>query len=207
MLPDLRRCQRRGQIDASRFLSDQSLQHALDIAIDHGYRFGKRDAGDGRGGITSDARQGAQGFGILRETAALLLGDLPRALVHHPRSPIVAETAPGGQHGLFRSCGERLHVRKALEENPVVVKHGGHARLLQHDFTEPDAIRVAGFSPRKVAAMLVVPAEQRAPETIEILTLSLVEIADLTRDASRGDSSRRRGEPRLYGDAPCNHHY
>ncbi len=50
-----------------------------------------------------------------------------------------------------------------------MVNDGAHARLLQHDFAEPDAVRIASFAPGKVAAMLAVPAEQRAPEAAEIL--------------------------------------
>src|ERR1019366_2331969 len=119
-----------------------------------------------------DAGQGKQSFGIPREAAAMLFSDLLRALMQHARSPIVAQSAPCGQHGVLRSRGERLHIRKTFEENPVVFKHGGHARLLQHDFAEPDAVGIASSAPGKVAALLVVPAEKRAPETTEILSRS-----------------------------------
>ncbi len=156
MLPDLRR----SQIDAGK-----SLQHTLDIAIDNGYGPIKRDAGDGGSSVASDAGQGEQGFGILRKAPAVLYGDLLRALVQHARAPIVAEAAPGGQHVIRRSCGERLDIRKTVEEYPVVVEDGGHARLLQHDFAEPDAIGIASFAPGKVAAMLIVPAEKSAAKS------------------------------------------
>src|ERR1019366_7709484 len=129
------------------------------------------------------AGQGEQAFGILREAAAVLFSDLLRGPMQPARSPIVAQTAPGCQHGIFRSRGEGSDIRKTFEENPVVVKHGGHARLLQHDFTEPDAVGIASFAPRKVAAMLVVPAEKSATKSGHVL-------------AARW----RRGKPRLYGD-------
>src|SRR5208337_3460720 len=183
MLPGLRR----GEIDAGK-----SLQHTLDIAIDHGYGLGERDAGDGGGGVASNAGQGEQGFGILREPAIVLFGNLLRGLTQHAGAPIVAQTAPGGQHSLFRSGGERLDIRKTFEENPVVVKHGGHARLLQHDFAEPDAVGITSYAPGKVAAMPIVPAEQRAPESGQVLA---------------GRWNWRRGEPRLYGDGTGCAHY
>src|SRR5882672_1930518 len=177
MLPNLRR----GEADA-----DESLQHSLDVAIDNGYGLGKRDAGDGGGGVASDAGQSEPGFGIPRETATVVFNYLPRCLMQPARSPIVAQTAPGCQDGLFRSRGERLDIRKTFEENPVMVKHGGHARLLQHDFAEPDAIGIASFAPGKVAAMLVVPAQQRAPDMDKILGGN----SGVDRRRSRGGSRR-----------------
>ena len=116
----------------------------------------------------------------------MLFSDLLRGLMQHPRSAIVAQTAPGCQHRIFRSLGERLDIRKTFEENPIVVKHGGNARLLQHDFAEPDPIGIASLAPGKVAAMLVVPAQQRAPDMDKILGGN--SCVDLGR--SRGDSRR-----------------
>src|ERR1700675_1965702 len=193
MLPNMSR----GEIDA-----DESVQHTLDISVDYGYGLGKRDAGDGGGGVASDAGQREQGFGIPREGAAVFPGNLPRGLMQHARAPGVAQTAPGCQHGVFGSCGERLDIRKAFEENPVVVKDGGHARLLQHNFAEPDAIGIASFAPRKVAAMLIVPAQQGAPDMNEILGRN----GGVDQGGGRGGS--RRGQPRLYGEGSRRgHHY
>ena len=41
-------------------------------------------------------------------------------------------------------------------------EHGRHARLLQHDFAEPDAVGIASSAPRKVAVMQVIPAQKGA---------------------------------------------
>ncbi len=106
----------------------------------------------------------------------MLLYEFFRALMQPARSPIVAKSAPRCQHGVFSSRGERLDIWKTFEENPVVVNDGSHARLLQHDFAEPDAvgigigIKIASLAPGKVAAMLVVPAKQRAAKGGQILT-------------------------------------
>jgi hypothetical protein len=153
----------RSEIDAG-----QSLQHTLNIAIDNGHGLGKGNAGDGSGRVTSNAGESLEGFGSLREAAAVLLHKFFCALIQHPGSAIIAETAPGSQYGVFRSCGERLNIRETLKEDSVVVNDGGYARLLQHDFAEPDAIGIASLAPGKFAAMPVVPAEQRAPETVEV---------------------------------------
>ncbi len=134
----------------------------------HGHWFVKRDTGDGSGGVASNAGQSLQGLGALWKPAVMLFYELSRALMQHARPPVIAQAAPGRQHGVLGGCRERLHIRKTPEENPVVVKHGSHACLLQHDFAEPDAVGFARLPPRKVASMLVVPAEQCATKGSQV---------------------------------------
>jgi hypothetical protein len=94
----------------------------------------------------------------------VFFSNLLRGPMQHARATIVAQTAPGCQDGFFRSSGERLDIRKTFQENPVMVKHGGHARLLQHDFAQPDAVGIASLAPGKIAAMLIVPPEKGVTE-------------------------------------------
>ncbi len=180
MLPGLWR----GEFAASHFNADQSLQNTLDIAIDNGHGLAKGNAGDGSCGVASDAGESLEGCGCLREAASVFSNQFSGALMQPVGAAVVAETAPSGEHGVFRSNGEGSDIREALKERTVVVNDGGHPRLLQHDFAEPDAIGVASLAPGKIAAMLVVPAKQRAPESGQVL-------------AARWNW--RRGEPRKHG--------
>jgi hypothetical protein len=191
-LPGLSRIQiDAGHCYADHCYADQSLQHTLDVAIDYGYGLGKGDAGDGGGGVASDSRQFEQGFGISRERATVLLRHFLRATVQHARAAIVAEAAPGSQHSIFGSGGQRLHIRKEFEKNSIVVKNGSHARLLQHNFAEPNAVGIVSFAPGKIAAMPVVPAEESAPEWWQVLA---------------GQEVWRRDPPLLYGDSVRAHY-
>ena len=55
------------------------------------------------------------------------------------------------------------HVFKALQKTRVVRQHRTHLGLLQHDFGEPDPVRVTGALPWQiVSAMGTLPAHQRA---------------------------------------------
>ena len=72
-----------------------------------------------------------------------------------------------------------------------MVKHGGDARLLQHDFAQPDAVGFASFTPRKIAAMLVVPAEHCTTEGSQAIAAQW---------------TWRRGQPPLYGNAGGAHY-
>ena len=119
----------------------------------------------------------------------MLLDDLPRALMQPPRSLVVAESAPGGQYVIFARRGERFDIRKPGKENPVMLKHGDDTRLLQHDFAEPDRVRIASAPPGKVATIPVVPVEQGAAKTAE--TLAENSVINLGRDLSpAGDGSQ-----------------
>ncbi len=68
----------------------------------------------------------------------------------------------------MRARGEIVHGREALEESPVVRDHRGHARLLQHDFGDPHAVRVARRAPIQIALGLGEPAEQLRVECRQI---------------------------------------
>ena len=156
--PGLRRSQKR-------VLANDSLQHAFDIAVDHGDGLREGNAGDGGGSVASDAGESLKSCGGLRELAAEVLDEFSGALMHHAGAAIVAEATPSGEHGVFGGGREGVDVGEKFEENPVMVEHGGDAGLLQHDFAEPDAIGIVGVAPGKIAAMLVVPAEKGATES------------------------------------------
>src|SRR5262249_33515150 len=88
-----------------------------------------------------------------------------RAGAHHTSAPIVTKTAPRGQYLAFCRRGQRMNVRKSLEEKPIVFEHGSDARLLQHYFGNPNTVWVAGFAPRQIASIFVVPAQKHTAKT------------------------------------------
>src|SRR5437762_2432290 len=53
-----------------------------------------------------------------------------------------------------------MDIREALKKKAVVFEHGRDARLLQHNLGNPNAVGVAGFAPREIAAMMVVPMQK-----------------------------------------------
>jgi hypothetical protein len=147
------------------FAARQALNNSFDVAINYSHGFFEGDAGDGGGGVSPDAGKIAEGGRGLRENAAVPFNNFPSALVEHARPAVVAETTPGGENGIKRRGGERCDAGKALEEEAVVFENGGDARLLEHDFGKPDAVRVAGFTPGEIAAVFVIPAQESAAES------------------------------------------
>jgi hypothetical protein len=148
----------------------QSLDDSLDVAIHNRDRFIEHDAGHGGCCITSNAGQSSQGFGRAWEPAAVVPHEFLRALAHHARSPVVAQSTPGGKDRIFRRRIERFHVGEAFQKNAVMFQHSGDSRLLEHDFGKPDGVGIASPAPGKVTAVAVVPAEESSAKSGQILT-------------------------------------
>ena len=75
---------------------------------------------------------------------------------------IVAEAFPKLEHAVERGVGEVAYGREGGEEAFEVGDDGFDARLLEHDFGEPDAIGVARAAPREVAGGGAIPGEEGA---------------------------------------------
>ena len=91
----------------------------------------------------------------------MLCDDLLRSLLQVPGAGVVAEAFPK-LVDLFRTrfC-HRLDGWQFTHPAVPVRNHGFDLRLLEHDFRDPDGIRIAGAPPRQVAGILREPAEQR----------------------------------------------
>jgi hypothetical protein len=44
----------------------------------------------------------------------------------------------------------------------IILYHGGHLRLLQHELGNEDRVRIAGPAPGEIAAMPTIPANKRS---------------------------------------------
>ena len=80
-----------------------------------------------------------------------------RGLMQVARAAVIAEPRPAGENVIGGSGGERGNIREAGKETRIVVKHGRHLRLLQHDFREPDAVGVVALPGQVVAAVAGLP--------------------------------------------------
>src|SRR5260370_29374966 len=81
-------------------------------------------------------------------------------LMQMASAAIVAHSRPVAQHELFRGCGQCSYGRKRPNEWLVIAKDGGHLSLLEHDFADPDSVRVAILAPRQIPSMAIKPAEK-----------------------------------------------
>ena len=159
--PERLQCSRGFYIGAD---GEHAGKHAGDISIDERGALAERDAGDGAGGVATDAGQGAQLGGCAGQFAAVLADEELRGAMQVAGARIVAETFPQFQDAIVRCAGKRLDGGESAEPTGVVGADGVDACLLEHDFADPDAVRVAGGAPGKLAVMTTVPARQVAVE-------------------------------------------
>src|SRR6266446_4126630 len=115
-------------------------------------------------------------------TSSKRVGDGPSCFATICCAAVIPEARPQPQHFFLRSSGKRVNVREALQKSFVVGDGGGHARLLQHNFRKPDAIRIFRASPRQVTLELAEPAQQ--------LFAKCSELAAVQHDAGTFSHSR-----------------
>ena len=123
-----------------------ACKNSIDIAIDHGVGQSESQRGDGRSRVVAHAAQRA--YLVVGRWEAAHLRYLSGGAVQIARAAIVAESLPLRQHVVLRSASQRLDIREAADEAPVVVVALSHARLLEDYLAYPYAIRVGRLPPR-----------------------------------------------------------
>jgi hypothetical protein len=142
--------------------AEEPREHTRHVPVDEGRGLPEGDARDRARRVRTDAGHGeplvpeAGEHGEPRHVA--------RAGVEEPRTPVVAEPAPGREHGALVGLGERVHRGKALEEARVVRDDRVDPRLLEHDLTDPNSVRISSTSPGEAALLPRVPGEEGGAE-------------------------------------------
>jgi hypothetical protein len=89
-----------------------------------------------------------------------MLHDGAGGLLQVTDAAIVAQSLPELEEGGLVDIGKSLHGGKGGEEAVEVGLDRLGAGLLEHDLGDEDGVRIAGMSPRKVAAVLAVPVQK-----------------------------------------------
>src|SRR5918999_3499623 len=111
---------------------------------------------DGGGRVAPDSGQLRQIFG------PTFGRDLTRRPVEVQRAPVVAEALPLADDVCSGRVRKSLDRRPALEPGEVARHDARDLRLLEHDLADEDRVRVSRPAPWEVAAVLGIPAEERA---------------------------------------------
>jgi hypothetical protein len=91
---------------------------------------------------------------------------------------VVAQAGPQPENFVQTSSRQPFDRRQVLQEAVVVGKNGSDARLLEHDFGDPDAIRVAtcplrrARAPGKITSVHAKPLQQTALQGAALLVPS-----------------------------------
>lgn len=140
--------------------AEETGEDADDVAIEEWLGLIEGDARDGAGGVASDALQGEDGIEIVREEAVVFITDFLRGLLHVADAGVIAESFPEFVDAFRRSFCERCDRGERLHPTFPIGDHRPDLGLLEHDFRNPDGVRIAGATPREVASAFGEPAEQ-----------------------------------------------
>jgi len=112
-------------------VGSHASEHSQNVAIHRRPRLAKCDAGDGSGRVRSNTRQLADRILILRIRACFSNPSGGRLQI--ARSRIISKPRPTGQKLALGRAREGLGHRIMLQKSVVIRKHGGDARLLEHN--------------------------------------------------------------------------
>ncbi len=151
----------------------EASENAGNVAIEDGERDVVGDAQDGSGGVTADAREFQGGVEFTGKFSIVLRDDFLGGAVEIASACVIAEAGPEFQDACLPGTGQRFHGGEAAQETVEIGQDCGDARLLQHDFGDPDAVGVSAAPPGEIAAVGAEPIEQAQLEIQERARRSL----------------------------------
>ncbi len=119
------------------------------------------DTENGRSRVLADSRERQELFALTWKFAAMFGDHLLGGALQIARAAVVAEARPQAQHFFLRSRSKGNNAGKTGEKFFVVGDHRRHARLLQHDFRDPNAVRITILAPGQIALIIAKPIQER----------------------------------------------
>ena len=139
----------------------QPANYPDDVAVHRGHGHIIGNGSNGAGGIGADAPDPSQGLRIPGDFPAEFLADLLRSPVKVPGPGIVPQPFPHLQHILFPGLRQRPDRRKAGHEARIIIPHGVHPGLLQHNLADPGSVGIPDSPPGHLPGVFIPPAQQR----------------------------------------------
>jgi hypothetical protein len=147
----------------------QPREHPYHIAIQNGFGLVESDAAYRSGGVPSDARQAQDFLKLFRKPPAVLFQDDARGLLHIPNARVIPKPFPELVNFLLLRSSEGGDVRQGAHPRLPISNDGFDPRLLEHDFRNPNRVRVTRSPPGQIARILREPTQQRFDERAVVL--------------------------------------
>ena len=139
-------------------------EHPFDVGFGGGQPLAERERRHRRRHVFAEAGEGGEDARVARNHPAVVAHDLLRRPPEVSGARVVAETRPRGEDAVLAGAGERREVGKSCDECVVALLDRAHCRLLEHDFGDPDPIRVVRPAPGEAAVFATKPGEELAGE-------------------------------------------
>ena len=143
--------------------------HPEDVAVHGGLRNSKSDGGDSPGGIVPHSGKGTDGGVRMGELPAVLFGDHLGRLLEITGPGVIAQSLPQLHQRILGTLGQSFHRREDRQETAVMIQHGGHPGLLQHDLRDPYMVRGRVTPPGKDPGIFPVPFQQRYRQLFQLV--------------------------------------
>ena len=134
-------------------------EDADDVAVDDGGEIAVRDAGDGTGGVASDAWEGEDIIEGAREYGGMFFANEAGGFLEIAGAGIIAEAFPEFEDVLVVGSGERGDGGEVFHPAFPVGNDCFDLGLLEHDFGNPDGVGIADASPGEVAGVFREPSD------------------------------------------------
>ncbi len=143
------------------FDTEQAREHSNDVAVQNGLGLIEGDAADGSGGIAANSRQGQHVFKVFREFASVTRKDGFRGFLHVTDTRVIAQSFPEFVNSLRAGSGEGFDIGQ--RSHPAMPKRedGFDLGLLEHDFGNPDSVRIMRATPGEIARIPDEPRKQQ----------------------------------------------
>jgi hypothetical protein len=143
---------------------DEAGEDAGDVRFDDRDRLFEGERGNGIRGISANSGELLNRGQVFRENAGVLFRYGNRCRPQISGAGVVAEALPGVQDVIFGSSGERGEIGEAAKPLFIIGDDGGDLGLLEHELGDEDRVRIGSAAPGKIAGVLAIPGEKRAPE-------------------------------------------
>ena len=140
--------------------AEKARQDADDIAVQNRRGLVEGDAANRAGGIAADAGQRQNLLELFRKLPTVFFHDDLRGFLQIADAGVIAETFPELVDLGRRRFGRHLNRRQFAQPAVPEWNDRFHLRLLQHDFGDPDGVRIARAAPRQVARVRGEPVQQ-----------------------------------------------
>ena len=161
----------------------------------------KGDGADSARSILADTGQRQNRIIFSGKLAVVaLLNDL-RGLFQIPHPAVVAKSLPQLVQSVVITVCQGLHGGQSGEEAGVVALDSLHPCLLEHDFRQPDMVRLFGFPPWQAAVVFPIPRKQQLGEHIQIQIIHIQRLlmVDILHQKHRGCQGGAGGEDKKVG--------
>ena len=148
----------------------------------------KGDGADSARSILADTGQRQNRIVFPGKLAVIaFLNDL-RGLFQIPHPAVVAKSLPQLVQSVVITVCQSLHGGQSGEEAGVVALDSLHPCLLEHDFRQPDMVRLFRFPPWQAAVVFPVPRKQQLGEHIQIQIIHIQRLlmVDILHQKHRG---------------------